>query len=113
MKPTAPRIDMPTTAKIGDIIKIKTKIRHPMETGWRKDADGQTIPRNRLTHFTCLFDGDEIMAGEYASGMSQDPYLLFHAKVIRAGTFLFRWEGDHDQRFEESIRLEIDPSKTS
>lgn len=107
MKPLEPRIQMPSTAKIGEVIQIKTKIRHPMETGWRKNSDGQTIERNRLTKFSCLFEGAEVVKADYASGVSQDPYFLFYAKVPKAGVFTFVWEGDHDQTFKANQRIEI------
>lgn len=107
MKPTAPRIYMPESVNVGEIIKIKTKIRHPMETGWRKDGEGNTIERNRLTQFTCLFNGEEVVRADYSSGMSQDPYFLFHAKVLEAGTFTFRWVGDFDQRYEEHVTIGV------
>lgn len=107
MKPFDPRVQMPHAVKAGEVIQIKTKIRHAMETGWRKGSDGQTIPRNRLTRFTCTFDGQEVVRADLASGISQDPYFLFYAKVTKAGTFTFRWEGDDDQVFETQRRIEI------
>ena len=38
---------MPATARSGEIIAIKTKIRHAMETGWRKDGEGKAVARWR------------------------------------------------------------------
>ena len=37
-----PRVRMPTTAKAGEVIEVKTLISHEMETGQRKDANGAT-----------------------------------------------------------------------
>ena len=103
MKPKAPRIRMPKTAPLGDIIPIKTKIRHPMETGWRKDGEGKTIPRDRITHFVCRFNGELVIAADYASGVAADPYLLFHAKVTGDGTFTFRWEADGNETYTAEV----------
>ena len=41
-----PRVKLPESAKVGDVIEVKTLISHVMETGQRKDPDGKTIPRN-------------------------------------------------------------------
>ncbi|MCW9033759.1 MAG: thiosulfate oxidation carrier complex protein SoxZ [Rhodospirillales bacterium] len=107
MKPNAPRIRMPSTAKIGDIIQIKTKIRHPMETGWRKGGDGQTVPRDRITRFTCTFEGKEVVSADYDSGIASDPYLMFHAKVTGTGVYTFKWEADGEKIMTTSVPLTI------
>ena len=39
-------INVPATAKRGDIIDIKTLVAHPMETGYRHDTNGRVFPRN-------------------------------------------------------------------
>ena len=107
MKPNAPRVRMPSTAKLGEIIQIKTKIQHPMETGWRKGGDGKDVPRNRLTHFTCSFEGQEVISADYDSGVASDPYLLFNSKVIGTGTYTFRWEGDGGQVYTTSMPITL------
>ena len=49
---TKPRIKLPDSAKVGEVIEIKTLISHVMETGQRKDTDGKTIPRQIINAFT-------------------------------------------------------------
>ena len=107
MKPNTPRIKMPSTAKIGEVIQIKTKIRHPMETGWRKGGDGKTVPRNRITQFSCRFEGKTVVVAKYDSGVAADPYLLFHAKVTGAGTYSFRWEADGNTVYTAEVPIVI------
>ncbi len=107
MKPNMPRVRMKSTAKLGEIIQIKTKIRHPMETGWRLGSDGKKVPRNRITRFICLFEGTEVMSADYASGISADPYLLFHTKVMGPGNYTFRWEADGGKVLTTSVPMAI------
>jgi len=107
MKPKAPRIRMPKAAKPGEIIPIKTKIRHPMETGWRKDGNGKTVPRNRITRFVCRFNGALIVAADYDAGIAADPYLLFHAKVTGDGVFTFRWEADGNETYTAEVPFQV------
>jgi sulfur-oxidizing protein SoxZ len=107
MKPNTPRIKMPSIAKPGEVIQIKTKIRHAMETGWRKGGDGKTVPRDRITRFICTFDGKEVISADFDAGVASDPYLLFHTKVTGPGIFLFRWEGDNGQLFTDSKSIEM------
>jgi quinol monooxygenase YgiN len=40
-----PRVLVPATAAKGEVVRIKTLISHPMETGLRRDGQGKTIPR--------------------------------------------------------------------
>ena len=47
---TKPRIKLPESAKVGEVIEIKTLISHVMETGQRKDADGKTDPAQHHQH---------------------------------------------------------------
>ena len=51
-----PRIKLPKDAKKGEIIQIKTLISHPMETGLRKDKDGNAVPRNIIHTFAATFE---------------------------------------------------------
>jgi hypothetical protein len=45
------RIDVPKTARRGDVIDIRTLISHTMETGYRRDYLGKTLPRDIITGF--------------------------------------------------------------
>ena len=53
-KGVKPRIKVPKQASAGEAITIKTLISHKMETGLRKDADGNKIPQSIINRFTCL-----------------------------------------------------------
>jgi len=98
---------MKSSAKLGEIIGIKTKIRHPMETGWRRGGDGKKVPRNRITKFICSFEGNEVFSADFASGVAADPYLLFHAKVTGPGLYTFRWEADGGKIYTTSVPLHV------
>ena len=61
-KPT-PRVRVPAKAAAGEMIEIKTLISHEMESGQRKDAKGETIPRKIINKFTASFNGKPVFAG--------------------------------------------------
>ena len=42
------RIQVPTTAKRGEVISVRIAIQHPMETGFRFDVNGRAVPKNLL-----------------------------------------------------------------
>ncbi|HKL65684.1 MAG TPA: thiosulfate oxidation carrier complex protein SoxZ, partial [Roseovarius sp.] len=56
-----PRVKAPRKAEPGEAVTIKTLISHPMESGQRKDADGNTIPRSIIHRFTCEFNGEMVV----------------------------------------------------
>ena len=89
-----PRIKLPSEAKKGEVIEIKTLVAHPMETGLRKDQDGKTIPRKIINKFTCAFNGKPVFSVDLEPGISANPYMAFTAKVEESGTFRFTWIDD-------------------
>jgi len=58
---TKPRVKVPKSAKVGDVIEIKTLISHKMETGNRKDKKtGEKIPRLIINSFVAKFNGKQV-----------------------------------------------------
>ena len=102
-----PRVHVPARAAIGETIRIRTLIHHPMETGWRKDHHGKVVPRNRINKFVCKFAGKEIFRSDFFSGVSADPYLSFFTKVTESGTFEFTWRADGGKVFTRSAAIEV------
>ena len=48
-----PRLWFSTKApKKGEIVTVRTLVSHVMETGFRKDADGKTVPQKIIADFT-------------------------------------------------------------
>ena len=60
-KGVKPRVKVPKKADAGEAITIKTLISHKMESGQRKDSDGNRIPRSIINRFTCAFNGTSII----------------------------------------------------
>ena len=56
-----PIINVPATAKRGQVIEIKTLISHVMETGYRHTETGQRVPRNIITEFVCAYNDEEMV----------------------------------------------------
>lgn len=104
---TAPSVKIPQSAKAGEVIRIKAKLKHPMETGWRKKSDGETVPRNRIHKFVCTFNGAEVFRADLHSGVSADPYLMFPARVMESGDFKFTWFEDGGGVYEKSAAIKV------
>jgi sulfur-oxidizing protein SoxZ len=89
-----PRLKVPKQAKKGEIIELKTLIAHVMETGLRKDPQGNIIPRKIINKFTCEFNGKPVFSADLEPAVAANPYLQFNAKMNESGTFKFTWVDD-------------------
>jgi len=89
-----PRIKLPKEAKKGEVIQIKTLVSHIMESGQRKDKDGNVIPRKIINKFTCEFNGKPVFSAAIEPAVAANPYMQFNAKVDESGTFKFTWTDD-------------------
>jgi sulfur-oxidizing protein SoxZ len=104
---TKPRIKLPESASIGEVIEIKALITHVMETGNRKDADGKPIPRNIINAFTATYAGSLVFKAEFGSGISANPFLAFFMKVPGPGEFELTWTDDQGVKTVEKATLNL------
>lgn len=94
MAESRPRIKIPKSAKVGEVITIKTLLSHDMESGQRKDKDGKLIPRKIINAFSCTFEGETVFSCEIDPAISANPFIQFNAKVPKSGKFVFTWMED-------------------
>lgn len=102
-----PRVKVPKTASAGEVITIKTLISHEMESGQRKDSDGNPIPRSIINRFTCEFNGESVIDVTLEPSISTNPYFEFDATVPEAGEFKFTWYDDDGSVYEDAKSIEI------
>ena len=107
MAAVKPRVKVPKSASAGEVITIKTLISHPMESGQRKDSDGNPIPRQIINKFTCEFNGQTVFSCDIEPAVSANPYLEFTAKVNEAGTFKFTWVDDDGSVYTEEKEIAL------
>ena len=105
-KPT-PRVRVPAKATAGDIIEIKTLISHEMESGQRKDAKGETIPRKIINKFSASFNGKPIFSADWFSAISANPYQSFFFKATESGEFTFTWKDDDGSEYTSKNKLTV------
>lgn len=107
MSATNPRIKLPEQVRAGDVIEVKTLITHVMETGHRKDKEGNPIPRDIINTFVAKFEEDEVFRAEFGPGISANPYLSFQMRVPGPGTFEFSWTDDGGATTVETAALNV------
>ena len=102
-----PRVKVPKTAAAGDTITIKSLVSHTMESGQRKDKEGNVIPRMIINKFTCEFNGNPVFSADIDPAVAANPYFEFKAKVTESGTFKFMWTDDEGTVIETEKDIEV------
>jgi sulfur-oxidizing protein SoxZ len=102
-----PRVKAPKKAAAGEVVTIKCLISHKMESGQRKDSDGNKIPRSIINRFTCEFNGNSVIDVVMEPAISTNPYFQFDATVPEAGEFKFTWYDDDGSVYEDSKKVAI------
>lgn len=100
-------VNMPRTARRGEVIEIRALIGHPMETGYRPGADGKVLARDILRRFSCRYNGEQVFGAELHPAISANPYIAFHTVATESGTLEFRWEGDKGFSHTETVTITV------
>ena len=69
----------------GDTTDVKVLMNHPMETGQRKDPQGQLIPAHFIQTVTVTLNDKHVMEADLSQGVSKNPFLGFRIKGAKAG----------------------------
>lgn len=102
-----PRVKAPKTASKGEIIEIKTLISHKMESGQRKDKEGNIIPRMIINSFTATFNGQEVFAVDILPAISANPFIQFTMRAEESGTFEYTWVDDNGEAKTATSELTV------
>lgn len=100
-------VNVPASARRGDIIEIKAMIAHGMETGFRRTQLGALVPRDIITRFVCIYNGAEVFRAEFHPAVSANPYLAFATRASDSGTIVCTWTGDNGYAHTESASIAV------
>ena len=102
-----PRLRVPTTAKKGEVIEIKTLVTHPMENGQRKGDDGKLVPRLILNTMKVTYNDKPLLTAKLEPAIAANPYLSFFLRVEESGTLKFTWIDDQNQSWNAESKIEV------
>ena len=88
-------INVPKQVKRGEPFDVKLLISHPMESGQRRDAMGQAIPRDIINSFVCAFNGEEVLRADLFPAIAANPFLSFAVAVQESGILTMTFVDDH------------------
>ncbi|MBK6851911.1 MAG: thiosulfate oxidation carrier complex protein SoxZ [Burkholderiales bacterium] len=100
-------IKAPAKARRGEVMQLSALIGHVMETGFRPDGQGRTVPRNILRRFVCRYNGVDVFSAELNPAISANPYLAFSTVAVETGTLSFQWIGDKGFDHTRTLPIEV------
>ena len=101
------RVQVPPQVKKGETFEIRVLVQHPMETGYRRDLNGDSIPLNIVDKLVCRIAGREVFRAELGSGMAANPYIAFYAVAEQSGPVEVEWTDDRGARGKASVPLNV------
>jgi len=100
-------VNVPASAKRGEVIEIKTLAAHAMESGFRHTQTGELIPRDIITQFVCTYNGVEVFRAELHPAMAANPLISFTTVAPESGTLEFKWTGDNGYSAAYSAQITV------
>jgi len=61
----------------GDVTEVKVLISHEMETGQRKDANGQVIPAWFIQNVSATWNDKIVLSAQWGTAVAKNPFLSF------------------------------------
>ncbi|HUQ76478.1 MAG TPA: thiosulfate oxidation carrier complex protein SoxZ [Burkholderiales bacterium] len=100
-------VTVPTQAKRGEVIEIKTLAAHVMENGFRRTQMGELIARDIITQVVCTYNGVEVFRAELHPAMAANPFVAFTTVATESGTLEFKWTGDNGYSASHSAAITV------
>ena len=57
-------VHLPATPRRGEPFEVRTTLAHPMETGYRRDGDGNMLPRDIVRRLDVRLGNEAVFAAE-------------------------------------------------
>lgn len=74
------------------VVVVKALMRHPMETGLRKDSKtGSLIPAHFIEELVCEANGQQVIKALWSGGVSANPYISFEYKGGKGDRLKLSW----------------------
>ena len=100
-------LNLPRTARRGEVIEVRATIAHAMETGYRADSEGRIQPRDIVRRVECRYDGETVFVAELHPAIAANPYVAFPLLATRSGAVSVSWSGDNGLQHTETANLDV------
>ncbi len=84
----------PAQPRSGEVVEVRIIIGHPMESGQRRNDQGERIRRNLINKLRCTYDGAVVFDADIGTGIAANPLFVFWMRATRSGDLRFDWVDD-------------------
>ncbi len=90
---------------VGDSTEVKVLMNHEMETGQRKDAQGNVVPAWFIQTVTATHNGRTVLSAQWGTAIAKNPFLSFQFKGGAKGDKVqIAWTDNRgDKRTDEAV----------
>ncbi len=90
----------------GDLVEVKSLIKHPMETGLRKDKKTkEKIPAHFIQEVIVEANGKQVLSADWNTSISKNPYLSFSYKGKAGDKVKLTWTDNKGET--DSAEVEV------
>lgn len=97
----------PAQVRPGDVVEVRLIIGHPMESGQRRNDQGERIRRNVINRLTARYDGQVVFSADIGTGIAANPLFAFPIRARRSGAITFEWVDDDGVRGDAAADLVV------
>jgi len=101
-----PRLRVPRSARLGEVVEIRMLIEHPMETGLRHES-GRAVPRDMLERLQLRVNGAAVFEATLRNGTSPNPYHVLFLRMERASELDFTWTDAQGRTARAQARIAL------
>jgi len=101
-------VKLPARYRKGDVILVKSILKHPQHTGRGKDKEtGKVIPALYITRVEVFYLGKLITSIDGKPSLSKDPFFAFKVRVADSGTLAIVWKDNRGAVYENSVEIKV------
>ncbi len=101
-------VRVPRKVKKGEIFKVMSITRHPMDTGLVKNPKtGKIIPMWIINKVDIYYDKKLVTACDYGIGISANPFLAFYLKADKKAPLEFVMYDTHHNIYKKTVTINV------
>jgi sulfur-oxidizing protein SoxZ len=90
----------------GSTADVRILMRHPMETGHRKDARGQPVPAHFIQHVLVQHNGRTVVDSQWSQAVAANPFLGVRVASAKIGDRIsVTWTDNTGARQTEEVAV--------
>ena len=99
------RIRLPEQIRKGEVISVHAIVSHPMDTGFFRTREGDTIPAYFIKDVVVTYGDAEVARFEWTSGVSRDPMVTFSLRADREAPLTMVWTDNKGGVYRQSANV--------